>query len=88
VVTLIRSKVQVSGSKLRGRKFFLPNKHMPLPVGGPGPRRQARAVSQKTATHVGQGSHAVKWCVHVGRFLLKLICDQFISSLRQPIKAY
>jgi hypothetical protein len=43
-------------------------------------------VSQKTAAHVGQGSHAVKWCVYVGRFLLKLICDQFISSLCQPIK--
>jgi hypothetical protein len=87
VVTPIRRKARVSGLKLRGRKFFLPNKQIPLPVGGPGLRRQAGAVSQKTATHVGQGSHAVKWCVHVGRFLLKLICDQFISSLRQPIKA-
>jgi hypothetical protein len=29
-------------------QFFLPNKHMPLPVGGPGPRRQAGAMSHFT----------------------------------------
>jgi hypothetical protein len=71
VVTPIRRKAQVSGSKLHGRKFFLPNKQIPLPVGGPGPRREAGAVSQKTAANVGQGSHAIKWCVHVGRFFTK-----------------